>query len=127
MMDSPCIQRLMELTGIEKAKAKKGQKGHVRGNTRQKKKSKTTQSLATTTPLVKEIFNEYFGAQIDLNENEAKKTKTIRKWKCRVCENCMRDDCGKCKHCLDMTKFGGTGKSKQGKFRFCFELLFLGF
>ena len=111
MMNSKCIRELLDLAGVENKKS--SNQGHVRRNKQTtKKKSKTTQSLATTTPLIREVFTEYFGAQIDTNENV--KTKTIRKWKCKFCENCMKDDCGSCKNCLDMTKFGGTGKSKQG-------------
>lgn len=26
---------------------------------------------------------------------------------------CQSPDCGKCRHCMDMTKFGGSGRSKQ--------------
>ena len=42
-----------------------------------------------------------------------KKSGTIRKRRCNVCENCMIPECGNCNHCKDMVKFGGTGKSKQ--------------
>ena len=33
--------------------------------------------------------------------------------RCHRCEPCTRDDCGECKYCKDMKKFGGTGVSKQ--------------
>lgn len=36
-----------------------------------------------------------------------------RRVRCHVCEPCTRDDCGECKYCKDMKKFGGTGVSKQ--------------
>ena len=122
MMKSQCIRELLDLAGVESKKSKT--KGHVRLNRQgTKKKSKTTQSLATTTPLIRGVFNDYFGAQIDSNEN-GMKPKTIRKWKCRQCENCLKDDCGKCRNCLDMIKFGGTGKSKQGCIeRICNEMV----
>ena len=29
------------------------------------------------------------------------------------CSGCTRDDCGQCRNCLDMIKFGGSGKKKQ--------------
>jgi hypothetical protein len=36
-----------------------------------------------------------------------------RRVRCHDCEPCTRDDCGECKYCKDMKKFGGTGISKQ--------------
>lgn len=36
-----------------------------------------------------------------------------RRVRCHNCEPCTRDDCGDCKYCKDMKKFGGTGISKQ--------------
>ena len=122
MMQSQCIRDLLDLAGEQTKKSKS--KGHVRLNRQgTKKKSKTTQSLATTTPLIRGVFNDYFGAQIDASEN-GMKPKTIRKWKCKQCENCQKDDCGKCRNCLDMIKFGGTGKSKQGCIeRICNEMI----
>jgi hypothetical protein len=36
-----------------------------------------------------------------------------RRIRCRTCEPCVRDDCGDCKYCKDMKKFGGQGISKQ--------------
>ena len=32
---------------------------------------------------------------------------------CRKCESCRRENCGACKHCQDMKKFGGRGVLKQ--------------
>lgn len=32
-----------------------------------------------------------------------------RRIRCRTCEPCVRDDCGDCKYCKDMKKFGGQG------------------
>ncbi|XP_037079530.1 DNA (cytosine-5)-methyltransferase 1-like [Pollicipes pollicipes] len=36
-----------------------------------------------------------------------------RRTRCGVCEACQQPDCGDCKHCRDMVKFGGSGRSKQ--------------
>ena len=36
-----------------------------------------------------------------------------RRTRCGVCEACQQPDCAQCKHCKDMTKFGGSGRSKQ--------------
>ena len=33
--------------------------------------------------------------------------------RCRVCANCKREDCGECRSCSDMIKFGGTGTLKK--------------
>ncbi len=40
-------------------------------------------------------------------------TERRRRIRCRECEPCTRDDCGECKYCKDMKKFGGQGVSKQ--------------
>ena len=45
-------------------------------------------------------------------ENEGKISKARSKM-CGMCDQCKRGDCGVCNHCKDMTKFGGSGKSKQ--------------
>ena len=37
----------------------------------------------------------------------------VKKVRCRECEACKREDCKKCKHCLDMKMYGGPGKMKQ--------------
>jgi hypothetical protein len=36
-----------------------------------------------------------------------------RRVRCHNCEPCTSEDCGECKYCKDMKKFGGTGISKQ--------------
>merc|ERR550534_373100 len=36
-----------------------------------------------------------------------------RKMKCGMCDQCLKADWGQCRNCKDMTKFGGSGKSKQ--------------
>lgn len=40
-------------------------------------------------------------------------TQGPRRHRCGVCEACQQSDCGTCIACKDMTKFGGTGRSKQ--------------
>ena len=32
---------------------------------------------------------------------------------CGVCANCARENCGQCKYCVDMPRFGGTGKARK--------------
>ena len=65
-------------------------------------------TMATTTPLVLEVFETIFADQID----DSKKGGS-RKKRCNSCEGCMLSDCGMCRNCKDMSKFGGSGKSKQ--------------
>ena len=36
-----------------------------------------------------------------------------RRTRCKKCEACQRSDCGDCSFCLDMVKFGGSGRAKQ--------------
>lgn len=70
---------------------------------------------ATTTPLVRHIFEQFFTNQID-----GKKSHAPKRQRCGVCEACQLPDCGKCSHCKDMVKFGGSGRAKQAcKMRRC--------
>ena len=62
---------------------------------------------ATTTPLVRYVFDTFFQGQLD------GKGLTKRKRRCGVCDVCQQPDCGECRACKDMVKFGGTGKAKQ--------------
>ena len=36
-----------------------------------------------------------------------------RSQNCKECTNCQRDNCGRCRCCLDMPLFGGPGTGKQ--------------
>ena len=65
---------------------------------------------------------------IDVNGDEKRRTASSSKKKktqvpgekekkryvrCKVCDACKREDCGECKSCLAMTKFGGDGKVRS--------------
>ena len=63
---------------------------------------------ATTTPLVRSVFEQFFKDQIADKAASAPKRR-----RCGVCEVCQLADCGKCTACHDMVKFGGSGRSKQ--------------
>ena len=39
--------------------------------------------------------------------------KGIKRKRCGRCQGCTADDCGECRQCLDMPKFGGPGKRKK--------------
>ncbi|KFM65360.1 Histone-lysine N-methyltransferase MLL, partial [Stegodyphus mimosarum] len=41
------------------------------------------------------------------------KTVKFRKVRCKQCEGCRAEDCGKCAYCLDKKKFGGPNLIKQ--------------
>ncbi len=62
---------------------------------------------ATTTALVRNIFEQFFSKQL------AGKSLAPKRRRCGVCEMCQLPDCGTCNHCKDMIKFGGSGRSKQ--------------
>lgn len=62
---------------------------------------------ATTTPLVRNIFEQFFSKQLEGKSSAPKRRR------CGVCEVCQLADCGTCNHCKDMIKFGGSGRSKQ--------------
>lgn len=118
MVNSACIRHLLDLTGLKSDKKKDG---HVRRLRRVPKDSSAinrntdttkeiTFSKATTTILVRELFEQVFSDQLE--EHDSKDGKG-RKKRCGYCEQCLADDCGNCAACKDMIKFGGTGKSKQ--------------
>ena len=37
----------------------------------------------------------------------------MRKRRCGSCSGCCLEDCGECKNCQDMVKFGGPGRKKR--------------
>ena len=41
-------------------------------------------------------------------QRAAKGSKTVRRQRCGDCTGCKAIDCGKCKNCMNMKKFGGT-------------------
>ena len=43
-------------------------------------------------------------------QRAAKGSKTVRRQRCGDCTGCKAIDCGKCKNCMNMKKFGGTLK-----------------
>ena len=47
-----------------------------------------------------------------MKRNESRKHKKIRR-ACRKCKACRTDNCGACKYCQDMIRFGGRGVLKQ--------------
>ncbi|KAB0805238.1 hypothetical protein PPYR_02208 [Photinus pyralis] len=104
---TPCMRTLVEMAGVTFRVRKRMRK--IENKTGIKKKP-SAWSKATTTKLVQEVFETFFPDQIDRKEND---DKGPRRKRCGICEACQRPDCGKCAHCQNMLKFGGTGRSKQ--------------
>ena len=50
---------------------------------------------------------------IKLIKRKESNKKQSRVRACRKCESCRRENCGACKYCKDMRKFGGRGVLKQ--------------
>lgn len=44
-----------------------------------------------------------------VGEQNGDKVQTKAKRRCGVCKTCNTPDCGKCRNCLKMTKYGGSG------------------
>jgi hypothetical protein len=75
-------------------------------------------SEATTTPLVRKVFEIAFRNCIKAVGNNGESVTD----RCGSCEACMRPDCGKCGDCKSMTKFGGSGNKHAVSTRRCTKL-----
>jgi len=102
----PAMRSLIKLAGVKLTERRK--------LVIKKNKPMPKFTSATVTPLVRGVFDAVFSEQMaqEKAENEGKVSKARSK-RCGMCDQCMRGDCGVCNHCKDMTKFGGSGKSKQ--------------
>ena len=107
---SPCMRTLIQLSGITLGRRRATRKLDKRPPKESKKSSWT---MATTTPLVRHVFEMFFQGQLDKGDEKFGPSAAPRRTKCGVCEACQTTDCGKCNHCRDMVKFGGSGRSKQ--------------
>ncbi|KAI8508772.1 DNA (cytosine-5)-methyltransferase 1 [Branchiostoma belcheri] len=120
LLTTPCMRALIKLAGVTLGKRRAGRSGIKQP--RKVKAKPMRQTKATTTNLVCSIFDTFFKDQIQPGD----KIGGPRRRRCGVCENadmfshllhliqvCQQPDCGTCVACKDMTKFGGTGKSKQ--------------
>ncbi|XP_063841265.1 LOW QUALITY PROTEIN: DNA (cytosine-5)-methyltransferase PliMCI-like [Scylla paramamosain] len=105
LITTPCIRDLIRLAGITLGKRRALRR--VGPKLKVVKAPKWTK--ATTTPLVRNLFESFFPEQIDTDKDAP----PTRRTRCGVCDACQRNDCGQCKHCKDMVKFGGSGRSKQ--------------
>ncbi|XP_014281484.1 DNA (cytosine-5)-methyltransferase 1 [Halyomorpha halys] len=106
LITSPCMRSLIHLAGVTF-----GKRQAMRRNEKKLfKVNKPAWTKATTTPLVKNVFETFFTGQIDAANDQ---DKGPRRKRCGVCEACQQPDCGTCVHCADMVKFGGSGRGKQ--------------
>ncbi|XP_043229878.1 DNA (cytosine-5)-methyltransferase 1-like isoform X1 [Amphibalanus amphitrite] len=105
LLTTVCVRALIKLAGVTL-----GKRRAIRKVTRVKKPTAAPMTKATTTPLVSDLFENFFKGQI---QNDDKMKQGPRRTRCGVCEACQQPDCGECRHCKDMTKFGGSGRSKQ--------------
>ncbi|XP_037079528.1 DNA (cytosine-5)-methyltransferase 1-like [Pollicipes pollicipes] len=107
LLTTACVRALIRLAGVTL-----GKRRAIRKVTRVKKVAAAPLTKATTTPLVSELFENFFKGQIQSTIRQLKQGP--RRTRCGVCEACQQQpDCGDCKHCRDMVKFGGSGRSKQ--------------
>ena len=106
------MKQLIRIAGI---KFKNLQKEELKlGKNQVAKKLMPAHTEETVTPNVRETFESVFSDQMRKEEVDNKSGKgKKRKMKCGMCDQCLKVDCGQCRNCKDMTKFGGSGKSKQ--------------
>ncbi|XP_052746460.1 DNA (cytosine-5)-methyltransferase 1 isoform X2 [Bicyclus anynana] len=98
----PCMRELVKLIGNKFDKTESCTKISY-------KKVDKKATKATTTPLVQKTFESLFTDQLDkTNGKRISKSK-----RCGVCEACQLPDCGRCKTCRAMPKFGGNGLTKN--------------
>jgi DNA (cytosine-5)-methyltransferase 1 len=105
LLVSPCMRALIKLAGVTLGRRRSA----ARKREVKVKERKPKHTMATTTPLVRKVFEQFFQDQID-GMVSSKAPKSTR---CGVCEACQQPECGKCAPCRDMVKFGGTGRWKQ--------------
>ncbi|XP_011350631.1 DNA (cytosine-5)-methyltransferase 1 isoform X1 [Ooceraea biroi] len=106
LITTPCMRSLANLAGVTL-----GKRGAIRRTRRMEKVKKPAWTMATTTKLVNNMFENIFADQ--LAKHDDKMPIGPKRQRCGICESCQQPDCGTCSFCKDMTKFGGTGRSKQ--------------
>ncbi|GLV37979.1 Lysine demethylase 2 [Carabus blaptoides fortunei] len=110
LITTACMRTLVKLVGVNFAKRRELRKEN--GVARLKKKStKIVWTKATTTDLVRKVFESFFPEQLDKNDQ------VVRRTRCGVCATCQLPDCGSCSSCRDKIKFGGKGRCKQACIR----------
>ena len=106
----PAVKDLIRICGFDHRNRKKESKRFTRSR---KEKLMPKHTDATVTPVIRQTFEMVFSDQMRQEEESGKKSSKSRMKRCGLCENCLKSDCGVCRNCKDMTKFGGSGRSKQ--------------
>lgn len=115
---TPCMRDLIKLAGVTLGKRRNQRRRVNRQDKEEKEKKEKEKAKAqapdkvTTTKLVCKIFDTVFAEQIEKEKQEDKENMFKRR-RCGVCEVCHQPECGQCKACKDMVKYGGQGRSKQ--------------
>ncbi|XP_012889489.1 PREDICTED: DNA (cytosine-5)-methyltransferase 1 isoform X1 [Dipodomys ordii] len=109
---SPCMRALIKLCGVTLGQRRAVSSRSMKPPAKDKDKGPTK---ATTTKLVYQIFDTFFAEQIEKDERADREDKenNSKRRRCGVCEVCQQPECGVCRACMDMVKFGGSGRSKQ--------------
>ena len=93
---------------------KASQQGRYKSKTKESSARLPALSKATTTPLVRYVFDKVFKNQIA--EKDAKRTRdsglgpSSHEKACGICKNCLKQDCGSCAVCKEKAIFGGKGR-----------------
>ena len=87
------------------------------GGRNQHTKPPPSMSMATTTPLVRHVFECFFKNQIADTDDKKKKSSNsnyeAEEDACGVCTNCLKQDCGTCSTCKTKVIFGGAGSTRE--------------
>ncbi|XP_076321290.1 histone lysine N-methyltransferase trithorax isoform X2 [Tachypleus tridentatus] len=93
----------------------KAEKEHVEGITKEKEKSESKAPLPS-----KKVSTVPCKKAPKVSAKKGVQQGGMRKVRCRECQGCLAEDCGKCVYCLDKKKFGGPNVIKQAcKYRRC--------
>uniref|UniRef100_F6XUV4 DNA (cytosine-5)-methyltransferase 1 n=1 Tax=Ciona intestinalis TaxID=7719 RepID=F6XUV4_CIOIN len=106
LLGTTCVRDLIHLAGVTLGKRRVARRSAVV----KEKAMKASSTKATTTRLVAEVMEKFFGGTVDVTTGNKIRRRSNR---CGVCEACLKPECGKCTSCKDMVKFGGGGKLKQ--------------
>ena len=117
ILKTSCMKELIALANVDMSLSKKPNQWQPNRAMLPKTSRPTDYTMATTTPLVRHVFEKIFHNQMQLDERKSKELFDLQsgnlKEFCGICEGCTRPDCGKCGGCKKMLKYGGDGKSKK--------------
>lgn len=103
LITTSCMRTLVKLAGVNFAKRRQLRKEETGSRKVKKKSTKIVWTKATTTDLVRKVFESFFPEQLDRSDQ------VVRRTRCGVCATCQLADCGTCSSCRDKVKYGGRG------------------